>query len=81
MKYYKLISDREIMPLEESFIIIDKTIYSSPTPKRLKSVGYLPLFSEERPDYNPEKETIESVYTQTDDYIIESFIIRKKGGI
>ena len=81
MTYYKLINDKKIEPLENNFIITDKRVYANPTASRLKSCGYLPLFSEEKPEYDIENETIESVYTQTDDYIIESFIIRKKGEI
>ena len=78
MKYYKLISDKEIEEFTKRYVIIEDTVYANPKPSRLKGLGYKPLLSEEEPSYDPELETVERVYTQTEDNIIESFIVRTK---
>ena len=78
VKYCKFINDKKIEPLTKRYIIIDKTVYANPTPSRLKNAGYQPLFSEQTPEYDENTETLERIYTQTENGVIESFIIRKK---
>ena len=78
MKYYKLKNDGSIESLENGVLCLDEMIYSNPSPERLKEHGYKPLISETQPEYDAENEFLERVYTQTEESIIESFVIRKR---
>ncbi len=78
MKYCKFINDKTIDVLTKRYVIIDKMVCSNPTESSLRRAGYLPLLSEEEPEYDEESETLERVYTETEKGVIESFIIRKK---
>ena len=78
MKYCKLINDREIELLTESFIVLNGTVYANPSPLRLKESGYKTLICENEPEYDRNTETLERIYTQTQDSVIESYVIRKK---
>lgn len=78
MKYCKFINDRTVDILTKRYIVIDKTVYANPTESRLREAGYLPLLSEEVPEYDEGAETLERIYTQTEEGVIESFVIRKK---
>ncbi|MBQ5800369.1 MAG: hypothetical protein IIW20_00635 [Clostridia bacterium] len=78
VKYCKFINDKKIEPLTKKYIVIDGMVYANPTPSRLKGAGYLPLFSEKTPEYDEKSETLERIYTPTDEGVIESFVIRKK---
>ena len=78
MKYYKLKNDGSIESLENGVLSLKGMIYSNPSPTRLKECGYKPLISETQPEYDAENEFLERVYTQTEESIIESFVIRKR---
>ncbi|MBE6694885.1 MAG: hypothetical protein E7587_00375 [Ruminococcaceae bacterium] len=78
MKYCKLKNDGSIEELKDNLLSLDGMIYSNPSPARLKEQGYKPLFSESEPEYNKETEILERIYTQTEEHIIESFVIRKR---
>ncbi len=78
MNYCKLISDNSIEMLKNGLLIIDGRVYANPSQERLKAQGYKPLLSEDEPEYDKENEFLERIYTQTEDSIIESFIIKKR---
>jgi hypothetical protein len=78
MKYCKFINDKKIEPLTKKYIVVEDMVCANPTPTRLKEAGYLPLLSEKMPEYDENTETLECIYTQTDEGVIESFVIRKK---
>ena len=78
MRYCKLINDTSIEELKNNLLILDGRVYTNPTPSRLKEQGYKPLLSEDEPEYDRESEYLERIYTQTEDTIIESFVIRKR---
>lgn len=78
MKYYKLKNDGGIEELENGVLCLDEVIYSNPSPERLKEQGYKPLISEREPEYDAKTELLEHIYTQTEESIIESFVIRKR---
>ena len=78
MKYCKLINDRSIEMLKDGAIVINGKVYSNPSQLRLKEHGYKPLLSENEPEYDEKTEFSERIYTQTEDNIIESFVIRKR---
>lgn len=80
MNYYKLINDNSIEMLKNNALILDGRVYTNPSQERLKAHGYKPLLSEDEPEYDKENEFLERIYTQTEDSIIESFIIRKRSG-
>lgn len=80
MNYCKLISDNKIEMLKNGVLIIDGRAYINPSQERLKAQGYKPLLSEDEPEYDKENEFLERIYTQTEDSVIESFIIRKRSG-
>ena len=81
MKYCKIINDTSIEELKENVLRSNGMIYANPTPKRLKEHGYKPLVSEGAPEYDASKEALERIYTQTEDSIIESFVIRKRSDV
>ena len=78
MKYCKMINDRIIEELKDNILHLNGKIYSNPCPARLKEQGYKPLLSESEPEYDEKSEFLERIYTQTEDSVIESFVIRKR---
>lgn len=78
MKYCKLINDGSIEELKGNVLLLNGMIYSNPSPARLKEHGYKPLLSEKEPEYDTKTEFLERIYTQTEDCIIESFVVRKR---
>ena len=78
MKYCKLINDGSIEELKDNILSLNGMIYTNPSPARLKEHGYKPLISENEPEYDTKTEFLERIYTQTEDSIIESFVIRKR---
>ena len=78
MKYCKLKNDGSIEELKNGLLSVNGKIYSNPSPARLKEYGYKPLIPENEPEYDSENEVLERIYTQTEEHIIESFVVRKK---
>ena len=81
MKYCKLINEKRIEELKNNALRSNGMIYTNPAPKRLKEHGYRLLLSEEEPEYDASSEILERIYTQTEDSIIESFVIRKRSDV
>ena len=62
MKLFKFISETEIKPYKGGFVVMDNRIYTNPTEETLRKAGYKNLVESETPDYNEEKQYLETKY-------------------
>ena len=63
---YKFISEYEIEPYKGGFVVIDNIIYTNPTEETVRKAGYKELVESEMPEYDEEKQYLETKYIDGD---------------
>lgn len=62
MKLFKFVSEMEIKPYKGGFVVMDNRIYTNPTEETLRKAGYKNLVESEMPEYDEEKQYLETKY-------------------
>ena len=62
MKLFKFISETELKPYKGGFVVMDNRIYTNPTEETLRKAGYKNLVESEMPEYDEEKQYLETKY-------------------
>lgn len=72
MELYKL-ENGTLKKFKGGFVILDNRIYTNPTEKIIRKVGYKDVVYGEKPEYNEETQYLNTVYTEDDTTIYENY--------
>lgn len=62
MRLYKFVSETEIKKYKGGFVVMDNRIYTNPTEETLRKAGYKNLVKSEMPEFDEEKQYLETKY-------------------
>ena len=66
MKLFKFVSETEIKPYKDGFVVMDNRIYTNPTEETLKKAGYKNLVESEMPEFDEQTQYLETKYKDGD---------------
>ena len=77
MELYKFISETEIQKYKGGFVVLDNRIYTNPTEETVRKAGYKELAIRPMPEYDAEKEYVETKYVVIDDRIVTVYTVKQ----
>ena len=63
---YKFISENEIKPYKNGFVVIDNRIYTNPTEETVRKAGYKELVESDMPEYDEQTQYVQTKYVDGD---------------
>ena len=63
---YKFISENEIKPYKNGFVVIDNRIYTNPTEETVRKAGYKELVESDMPEYDEQTQYVQTKYKDDD---------------
>lgn len=66
MELYKFISENELKKYKGGFVVVDNRIYTNPSEEMIRQAGYKNLVQTEKPEFDIEKEYLETFYVDGD---------------
>ena len=77
MELYKFINETHIQKYNGGFVVLDNRIYTNPTEETVRKAGYKELAIRPMPEYDAEKEYVETKYVVIDDRIVTVYTVKQ----